>query len=148
MANENIQIEIELDYNLVIIKAFGVIYTEDLIDIFAKLYARDDYLYITRIVTDFRGAKALIELTEIEGIIEYITHNNKNKNVIYNAILTDEPSFTAIAVLYQHALVSNPDYYCSVFNQIANAARFIHMPKDVLSDILQRYDIISRELVK
>jgi hypothetical protein len=146
--NRNIQVIIEPNHNLAIVRAIGILSIEDLISIFATLYTTDGYLSTTRIVTDFRGAKASIELADIEGVIDYISANNLNNNIIYNAILTDEPSCTAIAVLYQHASTFLPNYYCSVFNQIPNAARFIQIPKEILSDILQRYDITSSELVK
>ena len=85
-----IRYKIFKQYNLVIEKAEGQIEKADFINMLSRLYKLDEYVGITRVLTDLRGVKLIYKMSDIDEIAAFIRTESNNPTMVYHAVLTDE----------------------------------------------------------
>jgi len=127
-----IRYKIFKQYNLVIEKAEGQIEKADFINMLSRLYKLDEYVGITRVLTDLRGVKLIYKMSDIDEIAAFIRTESNNPTMVYHAVLTDEPSLTAVSLIFQYAGKDIPDYSCKVFSTNSGAAKFLDLPLEVI----------------
>jgi len=124
------------EHKLVLQKAKGIVGKAEFIAMLTKLNKTEEYKDTTRILTDLRGAQANYSIADIEDVTQFILQHNVNTNTIYNALLTDEPSLTAVSLLYQLVSSEIPNYTCAVFSTEKSAAAFLNLPLSAVVELV------------
>jgi len=135
-----IQLLIVKEHKLVVQRATGIIGRDVFINMLTELYSMTDYLDTSLILTDLRESKAECTVDEVEEVTQFIIEHNHNTDGLRNAILTNEPSLTAVSILYQHYSTCLPNYSSGVFSELANALFYLQVPKYVVDEAYKQLD--------
>lgn len=129
------------EYKLVVEKAIGKIEKSDFIEMLSTLYQMDEYVGTTRVLTDLRGVELLYSMSDIDDIATFIREKSNNPVMVHHAVLTDEPSLTAVSFIFQSASVDIADYECMVFSTEVAAAKFLGLSECVINEAVANFQV-------